>query len=137
MEVRVDSSDLVNELRKLEQMGANLESVNEQLAQIMHVMVEDKFEDQGPGWTGFAESTLRRRRVSTSPKLLQDTGDMVGSLQPAAGADFAEVFTNKAYARYHLEGDGVPKRDFFAIDIDKALETFGLIVTEAIGRGTT
>jgi phage gpG-like protein len=137
VEVRVDSSDLVNELRKLQQRGYNLETINEQLAQIMHVMVEDKFEDQGPGWPGFAESTLRRRRASTSPKLLQDTGDMVNSLQPAAGADYAEVFTNKAYARYHLEGDGVPKRDFFDIDIDKALESFGLIIAESIGRGTT
>jgi hypothetical protein len=61
---------------------------------------------------------------------------MVGSLQPGSGADYAEVFTNKSYARFHLEGDGVPKRDFFDIDIEKALETFGLVLTEAIGRGT-
>jgi phage gpG-like protein len=133
--VSVDTSEMVLELQELEHRGYNMTEVNEQLAQILHVMVEDKFENQGPGWKGFAPSTLRRRRKSTTPHLLQDTGDLVGSLTPFGGTDFAEVFTNKKYARYHLEGDGVEKRDFFDIDVPKALEMFDEIITAEIARG--
>lgn len=137
MEIRVDTQELSDQLKVLMRRGHNLTDVNMQLAQILHVMVEDEFENNGPGggkWKEFAESTLRRRRRSTTPMLLQDSGDMINSLQLDAGPDFAELFTNKEYARFHLEGDGVPKRDFFDIDVDKALETFGQILAEEIGR---
>ena len=130
-----DTSEVVLELRTLQVRGQNLSDLNMQLAQILHVMVEDKFENEGPGWPSFAPSTLRRRRASSSPKLLQDTGDMVGSLTPFGGEDYAEVFTNKSYAKYHLNGDGVPKRDFFDIDVPKALEMFDEILTSEIARG--
>lgn len=133
--VSVDTSELVVELQELEHRGYNMTEVNQQLAQILHVMVDDKFQDQGPGWQGFAESTLRRRRESKTPRLLQDTGDLVGSLTPFGGSDFAEVFTNKQYAKYHLQGDGVPQRDFFDIDIEKALAQFDEIITAEIARG--
>jgi phage gpG-like protein len=133
--VSIDTSELVAELQELGSRGYNMKEVNEQLAQILHVMVEDKFENQGPGWQGFAESTLRRRRKSKTPRLLQDTTELVGSLTPYGGDDFSEVFTNKKYARYHLEGDGVAKRDFFDIDIEKALEMFDEIITTEIARG--
>lgn len=138
MEIHVNIRELNKQLKAMMRRGHNLTDVNMQLAQILHVMVEDEFENNGPGggkWKAFAESTLRRRRRSATPMLLQDTGDMVNSLQPNAGPDFAELFTNKEYARFHLEGDGVPKRDFFDIDVDKALETFGQILAEEIGRG--
>ena len=132
--VEFDGSEVVKELKKLQVRGYNLADVNMQLAQILHVMVEDKFENEGPGWQPFADSTLRRRRHSKSPKLLQDSGDMVGSLTPFGDPEYAEVFTNKAYARYHLEGDGVPQRDFFDIDVPKALEMFDEILTSEIAR---
>lgn len=135
VKVDFDAGEIGRELRKLERRAQNIVSVNEQLSQILHLMVEDKFEEQGPGWPGFAESTLRRRRASRSPKLLQDSGDLINSMMPDHGSDFASVFTNKAYARYHLEGDGVPKRDFFDIDIPQALETMSSILIEEIGRG--
>jgi phage gpG-like protein len=132
--ISIDATEITKELKKLQNRGYNLTEVNMQLAQILHVMVEDKFEEQGPGWEPFADSTLRRRRHSKSPKLLQDSGDLVGSMMPESGPDFAEVFTNKAYAKYHIEGDGVPKRDFFDIDTAKALEIFDQILTTEIAR---
>lgn len=133
--VIIDTAEVVKELKKLERRGMNLTDVNMQLAQILHVMVDDKFQDEGPGWKGFAESTLRRRRASKSPKLLQDTGDLINSLMPASGADFAEVFTNKAYAKFHINGDGVAQRDFFDIDTEKALAMFDEILSAEIARG--
>lgn len=135
MEVNIQTDQLVNELKTLQRRGSNLKDVNNNLAEILLSMVEDKFEDEGPGWPPLADSTLRRRRASKSPKMLQDTADMVNSLQPSSGADYAEVFTNKVYASYHIEGNGVPKRDFFDVDTDKALETFGLILLEEISTG--
>lgn len=133
--VSIDAKEIGKELKVLLRRGYNMKEVNDQLAHILHVMVEDKFEDQGPGWKEFAESTLRQRRKSKSPNLLQDSGDLVGSLTPYGGDDFAEVFTNKEYARFHIEGDGVSQRDFFDIDIPKALAMFDEIVTSEIARG--
>lgn len=133
--IEIDFSEVETQLRTLQVRGQNLADVNMQLAQILHVMVEDKFDNEGPGWAPFAPSTLRRRRASSSPKLLQDTGDLVGSLTPFGDPEYAEVFTNKSYAKYHLNGDGVPKRDFFDIDVPKALEMFDEILTTEIARG--
>jgi phage gpG-like protein len=133
--IEFDGHELTDELRTLQVRGQNLSDINMQLAQILHVMVEDKFENEGPGWQPFAKSTLRRRRESKSPKLLQDTTELIGSMTPFGGDDFAEVFTNKKYAKYHLTGDGVAKRDFFDIDVPKALEMFDEIITSEIARG--
>ena len=131
--VEFDASEMTGELKKLERKAKNLGSVNRQLAEILHLMVMDKFENEGPGWPALSEVTLRMRRASRTPMMLQDTGDMVVSILPDSGPDFSEVFTNKEYARYHLEGDGVPQRDFFDIDIPQALRTMTEILLEEIG----
>jgi phage gpG-like protein len=131
--IEFDASGITKELHKLARKAKNVGSVNQQLAEILHLMVMDKFEDEGPGWPDLSDSTLRSRRYSQSPKMLQDTADMITSILPDSGPEYAEVFTNKEYARYHLEGEGVPQRDFFAIDIDKALQTMTEILLEEIG----
>lgn len=132
--VNFDMSELTVKLGKFKDRAYNMSDVNAQIAQIILLKVDDKFQDQGPGWPQLADSTIRRRRASSSPKMLQDTGDLINSLMPESGVDFAGVFTNKAYAKYHLEGDGVPKRDFFDIDFEDVLFQASAIVTEAIGR---
>jgi phage gpG-like protein len=129
-----EAHEIGAQLRKLARRAKNVGGINKQLAHIMHLMVEDKFEDEGPGWPALSDATLRQRRVSNSPKMLQDSGDMVTSIGIDYGPEFAEVFTNKAYAKYHLDGDGVPQRDFFDIDLDKALTTMTDILLAEIGQ---
>jgi len=135
VEFVVDARELTWEFERLQKHGYNLQAINQAFSQQLHLMVEDKFEQNGPGWPDLSPVTIRRRRRSKEYQMLQDTGDLVNSLQPSAGADYSEVFTNKEYAQYHLNGDGVPKRDFFDIDMGKALELFGMSLLEGIETG--
>lgn len=62
------------------------------------------------------------RRWQGNPKLLQDTGVLVGSLTPHTAEDLIEVYTNVPYAKYHVSAaprHKIPLRDFF--DIDQAV----------------
>jgi phage gpG-like protein len=59
------------------------------------------------------------RRWQGNPKLLQDTGNLVGSLRPEYADDFVEVYTNVPYAKYHVSPEPrrkIPLRDFFDIN---------------------
>lgn len=128
VEVNIDAREIHEALVALQSRGMNLQPLAANFAQTLLLMVEDEFASEGRGrWPALSPVTIARRRASKSPKMLQDTGDLVGSLQPEGGADnqgfYSQVFTNKSYAQFHLEGKGVPKRDFFDIDIDAATES--------------
>jgi phage gpG-like protein len=102
------------------------------IADSMHAEVMEVFETEGYGtWPGFAwqrssvygpakkPSTKgkRGRRWRGTPKLLQDTGNLAGSMTSAYDADMVEVFTNVRYAKFHVTGTRhMPKRDPFGID---------------------
>jgi phage gpG-like protein len=61
------------------------------------------------------------RRWQGNPKLLQDTGVLVGSLTPYTSDDVIEVYTNVRYAKYHVSHaprHKIPLRDFFDIDTE-------------------
>jgi phage gpG-like protein len=62
------------------------------------------------------------RRWQGNPKLLQDTGNLVGSLQRDWSDDAVEIFTNVPYAKFHISPDPrrvIPLRDFFDINTAK------------------
>jgi phage gpG-like protein len=95
------------------------------IAESMHAEVMEVFETEGYGqWPGLAKpkptkkkrGKVKRRRRG-APKLLQDTGNLAGSMTPAHNADVVEVYTNVRYAKFHVTGTRhMPKRDPFAID---------------------
>jgi len=61
------------------------------------------------------------RRWQGQPKLLQDTGNLVGSLTPNWDENAVEVYTNVPYAVFHVSPAPrrkIPLRDFFAIDAE-------------------
>ena len=67
-----------------------------------------------------AKTARYYRRMQGSPKLLQDTGNLVGSVTPFSANDVIEVFTNVPYAKYHVSPEPrrvIPLRDFFDIDL--------------------
>ena len=132
-EIDFKSNEVLKEINKLARKAKNIGSVNQQLAHIIDAMVEDKFENEGPGWPKLSDITIKNRRESAVVMMLQDSGIMKGSIAVDYGPDYAGVFTNNQYARYHLEGEGVPKRDFFDIDLDKALDTMQEILLLEIG----
>ena len=106
------------------------------IAEAMHAEVLEVFETEGYGeWPPLADSTLDRRllyskkamgkrkkkRRSSNPKLLQDTGNLVGSLVEDWDDHVVEVYTNVPYAKYHTSPEPrhiIPLRDFTDIDRD-------------------
>jgi phage gpG-like protein len=87
--------------------------------------VLEVFETEGYGtwprywWETDGLPKPKGRRWQGTPKLLQDTGNLVGSITPAWEDDVAEAYTNVRYARFHVEGTRhMPARDFLAIDRD-------------------
>jgi phage gpG-like protein len=94
-------------------------------AESLHQYVLDQFETKGFGswpdfwWQRRGLPKPRGRRWLGNPQLLQDTGNLVGSITPDHGVDFAEVFTNVPYAKYHASHQPrkkIPLRDFFDIE---------------------
>ncbi len=86
--------------------------------------VLEQFETQGDGeWPGYWwESSGKKpngRRWQGSPRLLQDTGNLVGSITPAWDDLVAEAYTNVPYAKFHVTGTKwMPARNFFDIDAE-------------------
>jgi phage gpG-like protein len=85
------------------------------------------FETEGDGkWPGFwweepGGKKPNGRRWQGNPKLLRDTGILVGSITPDWDDESAEAFTNVPYAKYHVSQaprSVIPLRDFFAFDRD-------------------
>lgn len=80
-------------------------------------------------------STYRRWRGT--PKLLQDTGNLVGSITPDHHGATAEAYTNVPYAKFHASRrprSKIPLRDFFAIDEQKVARDVEDMVLRYIDR---
>lgn len=133
----VDTRELTLELKKLGGRAQNQRAINAQVAEILRTFVDDKFQDEGPRWPQLAPATiLRRRGGGQGARILQDTGILATTIGVDSGADFAEVFTNVEYARFHITGTrNMPQRDFFDIDETRALDLAARLITESIGRG--
>ncbi len=105
-------------IRAMEQRGNSLEDITPAIAQLLVSAVEDVFESEGFGsWPDLAPATIRARR-GTNAKILQDTGNLAGSIQPRSGSRVAEAFTRVPYAKFHVSDaprNVIPKRDFLAI----------------------
>lgn len=131
------------------------------IAEGMHAEVLEVFETQGYGeWPPFAPSTLqarsfkprarnkdgslkrtkkgklvKRRRIKGTPKLLQDTGLLVGSLTPVWNASEVEVYTNVRYAKFHITGTRhMPQRNFLSIDLDAYESDVASMIVDYITR---
>lgn len=147
---RVPSGDGVTlDLRELdhalEQIGsAGAELGGELMAAGAEMLVSEVlevFEKQGAvaGQQHWADFWWRReglpkpkgRRWQGSLKLLEDTGVLVGSITPFSEAMVAEAFTNVPYAGFHVSDRPrrkLPKRDFTAIDFDRAQKDFADLI---------
>lgn len=135
VEVEVDTSELTKELETFLGRGYNQRDINFQVAEILRTAVEDKFEDEGPGWPRLELSTLKRRRISSGARILQDSGHLAASIMPFATEESAGVSTNVEYAIFHLDGTkNMPARDFFDIDQDVVLEQAAELILESIAR---
>lgn len=96
------------------------------IADALVSQVLEVFDTEGfGGWPRFAHERDGRPPPNTrrfrggGAKLLQDTGNLVGSITPDWEEHVIEAFTNVPYAKYHASPrprEKIPLRDFFDID---------------------
>jgi phage gpG-like protein len=70
-----------------------------------------------------ARQKRAEREASIVFTILQDTGNLAGSIMPYADGEVAEAFTNVPYGGYHVSDaprKKLPKRDFTDIDFEAA-----------------
>jgi phage gpG-like protein len=133
---QVDTSKIQEVVKEFERKGGTISSCMPVVAQMLVGAVHGVFEAQGPGWPPFAASTLKGRRGKGNPKLLQDTGVLVGSIRGESGADYAEAGTNVPYVVFHASDAPrrkIPLRNPFDIDQEKVLDdVVSLLLAEIV-----
>ncbi len=70
-----------------------------------------------------AREKRKQRESSIAFTILQDTGNLAGSIMPYADGQVAEAFTNVPYGGFHVSDaprKRLPKRDFTDIDFEAA-----------------
>lgn len=77
----------------------------------------------------------RTEKLARSYKILQDTGNLVGSITPDFDERSWEAYTNVPYAKYHISKAPrrkVPLRDFFDIDQERFMDEVTDVILTAI-----
>jgi phage gpG-like protein len=142
--VNVDMRKLQKALRDFEQRAdaTNIEGI---VAETVLTAMDDLMESDGNGkWPPFSEVTLRVHPRRVGGQLLRDEGKLA-AFQASSGPGWAEVKSPAPYAEYHQKGtkktrgmvysdDGIPKRDFTAIDMKATLEEACNSIVSAICR---
>ncbi|WP_437759488.1 phage virion morphogenesis protein [Sorangium sp. So ce1389] len=101
--------------------------------EVLREAIDQKFEQGGPGWPALAPSTLDRRGGAVR-QILVDSGALRESMQMQVASDYVELFPGVPYGRKHVEGDGVPVRDFLDVLTDATLDKAAdVLVAELLG----
>lgn len=102
IEIKFDSAQVLDVLRRLQRSVADASPVMAQIAGVMHDAVEENFAQQGrPKWLGLKAPVSKRR---SGGMILQDSGQLAASITQASDATSATVGTNKVYAAIHQFG---------------------------------
>jgi phage virion morphogenesis protein len=114
MRIKLVAKDGITQaLQQLSSSGRNLTPAMIEISETLHSETMANFDAQGRPtmWPVLAESTLKRRPDRIGGMILQDKqGGLKSSIQAAHGAAFAEVRTNKVYARIHQLGGKTGRR---------------------------
>lgn len=104
------------------------------MADIKTFMSQDTFErfrlendSDGQKWKPLSEKTLmKRRKLGRGSKILQDTGQLRGTLIGYEDSFTAKFGATREYGKYHQQGSGVPERKFlgFSSKIIKKIEMY-------------
>ena len=139
--VQVDARELSSRLEAFQAKGEDMSPALRVVAAQFVAEMSDMFDTEGSSgasgaWPALHPMTLRqRRKEGRGAKILQDTGRLAASFAGRSGTDFAEVTTDVFYSVFHVEGRGVPRRDFTAFPeraFDEARDT---ILEALVGAG--
>lgn len=116
----IDIVELDKALADYAARGLDLSDIMSVIAEMLVAEVNDKFENQGPGWLTLSKVTLaKRRKEGKGAQILEDSGILAANIQNTSGADFAEASTGVSYAVYHVSAEPrskIPLRDFFDLE---------------------
>lgn len=123
--VEIDFSSMMKAVGGLQRQLSDAHRTLPIIAEALVSSVQDVFEHEGavggkPRWEGLKKSTLRKRRKSSNPKILQDTGILAASIAPASSDRWVAAYTGVRYAKYHISDlprRVIPLRDFFDVDL--------------------
>ena len=142
--VQLDTKEIADAISRIARQGERMpQEVLPHAAEVLHAAVLEVFETEGFGsWERFwwERDGLPKppgRRWQGTPKLLQDTGNLVGSMTPEHGVDYAEVFTNVPYGKYHASQrprEVIPLRDFFDVDEAELVEEIEYMIQLHMSR---
>jgi phage gpG-like protein len=127
IEIKTQIAEVRARLQKQLEIMRNLTTPLARITAQMFRGVMKNFIEEGTGrkkWEPLAESTLyakahRKRKRTTNPRILQDTGYLRMSAYPETTENEAVVSTNVAYGKYHQRGTKtIPKRPFMIIRDD-------------------
>lgn len=103
IELQIKDDELRRVFAQLDNGLHNPRPLMRALAGVLETETETNFARQGrPPWLGLAPRTLKRR--GSGAKILQDTGQLAGSIATDYGSDFARIGSNKVYAAIHQFG---------------------------------
>ena len=99
IDINIDSTNVINALKRLEQATLKRAPLMRSIAGIMADAVEENFAQQGrPKWQGL------KPPGRTGGQILQKSGRLAASITPASDTDSAQVGTNVKYAAIHQFG---------------------------------
>lgn len=107
IKIEINDRELKIILNKIQKKADNMKPVMVAIANSMLEAVEENFEKEGrPKWQPLSQRTIQQRitKKRWPGKILQQTGQLLASIQPSATNESATVSTNKIYAAIHHFG---------------------------------
>lgn len=128
--VVLDARNLQQTLRRFAKRADDPRSLKT-AADFLVDRVDQKFEDEGPGWEPLKASTMKTK----TGDMLEESGALRGSIDKQVSHREIEVFSTSPYAEYHVDGtDTIPARDFLDILDDSTMERVSDLILDEVLR---
>jgi phage virion morphogenesis protein len=123
IDIQIDTSAINARLASVLRALEHTQPLMLKLAETLLAHTQQTFEEEGypaGSWTPLKKSTIRNRtRNGYWPgKILQQIGQLVASIHPEAGIDYAQVATNLPYARIQHEGGTIQRQGVIRLRTD-------------------
>lgn len=108
--VTLEDKSIIDAFNRLQRASRNMTPAMRVIAGILHDRAEQNFAEQrGPDGNEWEKLKPVRNKRRKNPKILIDTGRLKNSIAMQAGADFARIGTNIAYAAIHQFGGTIQR----------------------------
>lgn len=128
--IEFDDGGVNGMLKRLHDLGGNLEAPFADIGEYLLTSVEDRFDDEaGPRGEEWQELSPRTRARKQHPKILTETGHLRAGFSYDPGPDELVFGTNVIYAATHQYGRGaIPARPLLGFDTTDEFEIGEIVV---------